>query len=212
MSEPIATIINSGESSNGTSEPRLTGVEERTSEPKTLVGYDVEEPDTEPIRTGNSGGGTTRITKSGRIDRRTKAGRTIAGTDSGESATEAKESVHLSRIDLADAIYSLHLTLSGITGIEELELEKDEAKDLAKASTELAKHYAVNFDPKKVALFNFCCALGKVYIPRAIIIKNNRKKKGPQLAPAPATVPKQQVNGPPAFSPEVFGGAADLEP
>jgi hypothetical protein len=117
--------------------------------------------------------------------------------------------------------------LSEISGIEELELDKEESQDLAKATKELAKFYQINFDPKKVALFNFCCALGKVYVPRAIAIKNNAKKKAVAVRPIEVvnnrSAQPQRVNGkvnhdeavlPPSNSnnvDELLGGSAQIE-
>jgi hypothetical protein len=134
-----------------------------------------------------------KLTKSGRIDKRTlrtgPRGPRGAGARSDSASTgEEAGKVHLSKLDIGELLFSIHLTLSEFTGWEELQLEKEESKELGGAVREFAKFYGVSFDPKKVALFNLCLVAGKLYIPRAIAIKNRLSEtsaKGPQLVQQP---------------------------
>lgn len=176
MSTAIGTIVNGGEPHIISNPEGTSGTQDRITEPEIINGFDAYEPDTERIRTANGdGGGTTgRRTKSGKLDRRTRAGRAAAG----ESTGEEKESSYLGRLDLAEAIYGLHLTLSNV--LPEMELDKDESEHLAKACKDLGRYYAMTFDPKKVAWFNFCAALGSVYVPRAITLRNRLKTTKPK--------------------------------
>lgn len=211
MSTAIGSIVSSREPELSGDSSGVKPVIGGNTEPKILHGFEVTEPDTEPI--GNTDRGTGRRTRSGGIDRRTKAGRALAG----KSADEEKESVHLSKLDLAEVLLTVHLTLSEFTKVPELEIDKDEAETLSDATKELAKFYNVAFDPKKVAIFNFCLALGKVYVPRGIAIKN---RIAAEAKPKPIEVPKsekQRVNGVshapmPNLSPiDMLGGAASIE-
>lgn len=216
MSNAIGTIIDGGKPlANGPSNGSVAA-SGGNSEPEIINGFEAIEPDTEPIA-GNGTGTGPRRTRSGRIDRRTRAGR--SGNIAGSSPEAEKESVHLGsgKIDLASAICGIHSFLAEISGIEELEIDDTESKLLADATTELGKQYNVYFDPKKVAMFNFVAACGKVYVPRVIAIKNNaKKKKQPaQLAEVvtrPATKPNGVERPAPKIDPiEMLGGAADIE-
>lgn len=213
MPTAIGTIISDGKPEPNGNSSGTEPVSSRSSEPQILHGFEVTEPDTERI-TGGNATGAGRRTRRGGIDRRTREGRALTR----ESATEEKESVHLSKLDLADVLLTVHLTLSEFTKVPELEIDKDEADTLSDATKELAKFYNVSFDPKKVAIFNFCLALGKVYVPRAIAVKN---RMATQAKPKPVELPKpekQRVNGAahdvplPSINPlDLLGGAAELE-
>jgi hypothetical protein len=76
--------------------------------------------------------------------------------------------------------------------IPEMELDKEEAKKLADASKEVAKHYSVYIDPKKLAIANLAAVAGFLYGPRAIAW---RARKSGEKKAAAATVP---VSPPPA--------------
>src|SRR5690348_114466 len=112
MPQSIGTIIGDGEpiGSSATSGSANAAVGDDRTE--ILTGFDVEEPATERINTGAGDG--VRRTKAGRIDRRTKAGRNgDTGRDGTETAGAEKEkSVSVGKIDLADALFAVHLTLS----------------------------------------------------------------------------------------------------
>jgi hypothetical protein len=145
-------------------------------------------------------GSFPKLTKSGKIDKRTLRGpRGASGSGSDTSATSAEKSkVHLSKLDIGELLFSIHLTLSEFTGWEELQLEKEESRELGDAVKEYAKFYGLSFDPKKVALFNLCLVAGKLYIPRAIAVKNRLSQpstKGPKLVPAPQQPQNLNLNG-----------------
>jgi hypothetical protein len=188
MSGQIGEIINERKSESGGDTPAANSDSKRASEPEIINGFSFE-PDTERI--GVPG---IKLTKSGKPDRRTKAARG-AGNASDAPTGEETGKVHLSKLDLGELLFSIHLTLSEFTQIPELEIDKSEAKELGDAARDFAKFYGVSFDPKKVALFNLCLAAGKVYVPRVIAIKRRLdSESGPKLVenhPAP----KQRVNG-----------------
>lgn len=192
MSETIGRIIDGGESQSDGDSTGASGPSERASEPEIINGYDSFEPRTERIK----------LTKSGKPDRRTKQYRNT-GSDGTEASREETGKVHLSKLDIGELLFSIHLTLSEFTKIPELELEKGEADELGSAVKEFAKFYGASFDPKKVALFNLCLAAGKIYIPRAIAVKKNRmgQTKGPQLVERPQPQRKEQPQATPVNIP-----------
>lgn len=171
MSETLGRIIDGGESQSDGNPEGTGGPTQRVSEPEIINGFDSYEPRTERIK----------LTKSGKPDRRTKQGRST-GSDTPESDRAETGKVHLSKLDIGELLFSIHLTLAEFTRTPELELEKGEAHELGDAVKEFAKFYGVAFDPKKVALFNLCLAAGKIYVPRAFAVKNRwEQEKGPKL-------------------------------
>ncbi len=63
-------------------------------------------------------------------------------------------------------------------------LEPDESKPLAQAVSELAKHYDIpGLDAKAMAWAGLIMVAGKVYVPRAVLIKQrideNKKSRKP---------------------------------
>lgn len=82
-------------------------------------------------------------------------------------------------------LVSIHLSLAAVTKTPELALDPQESKQLAVASAAVASMYAVEIDPKMVAWANLIGAVGMVYIPRAYLIADRRKKeRGPRPEPA----------------------------
>ncbi len=154
--------------------------------PETVSGVEYEEPGA-PGGTRDSDTSDPRRTRSGRIDGRTKAGRSArAETPQGILKPTA------STIKLEELLYSLHLMGSEILKVKELELDKDDAKKLSDAIVEVGKHYAVEFDPKKVAVLNLIAVSGAIYAPRVIAYMNNRQRKAPLVAiPKPQAPPQQ---------------------
>jgi hypothetical protein len=72
--------------------------------------------------------------------------------------------------DLERLLFSANLMLAAICKTPELEIDKQEAQLVAEAVKELAKHYPVGMDPKKIAWANLIAALGTVYGPRVMVI------------------------------------------
>jgi hypothetical protein len=205
MQDAIGEFINGGESNTGGNTKPASSDASGTPEPEILYGSD-EESYTAPI------GEHPRLTKSGRIDKRSlRTGpRGPRGTKYGSAPDTSTETgkVHLSKLDIGELLFSIHLTLSEFTGWEELELEKSESAELGSAVKEFAKFYGLSFDPKKVALFNLCLVAGKVYIPRAIAIKNRLSEPapGPQLVKEQPK-PQHPVNGAPQPAVSLMGMA-----
>ena len=71
-------------------------------------------------------------------------------------------------------------------GVEELELEKDEAARLGDAVKEVGKQYALAFDPKKVAVLNLCSVAGMIYGTRFMAWRLRQKRHPPAEVPRPS--------------------------
>jgi len=67
--------------------------------------------------------------------------------------------------------------LAAITQTPELVLDKDEARKLSDAAAEVARQYAVAFDPKKVAVVNLFATAGFIYGPRIVAWRQRRKNQ-----------------------------------
>lgn len=214
MLEQLGTFVNSdtsgkpGNDSGAQSVGGNAGGDGPTQAGATLHGYDVEGPDTERIGTE-----PRRLNRDGSVDRRTLRGkRGKSTTTDGE-----KESVHLSRISLTDLLFSIHLMGAEFLSTPELELDRDEAKKLGDAITEVGKYYNVSFDPKKVAIFQLAITAGGIYGVRFVAIRNRLKQSqekigGPQPVPPKAASPEPQKPAPRAnglASPSAIFGMED---
>lgn len=176
------------------------GIKDSVREPEIIAGYEVEGPDTEPIASGGATGGP-RLTKSGKVDRRTLRGK---------STTDAPEetSVRLSAISLTDAILGLHEMAAEFFKTPELELDKEEAAKLSEATQNVAKYYAIAFNPKKVAIFNLAVCMTTIYGTRFVAIRNKHattKKEQPKPIATQQMKP-QPVNGASIF--DIHSGAS----
>lgn len=127
--------------------------------------------------------------------------------------TETQSDLVLANIE--DLLLSVHFMGAKLMSVPELELSTDEAKKLTRAVKEVAKHYNVSMDPKKVAIFQLLCVAGGIYGPRAIMVYQRASKEKPQASVTPInreppraasvsdTPPKAPsgANGPIRFSP-----------
>ena len=198
MSESTGKLIDDTGASNGNpaANPDTLaggGTQGRTDKPEVIYGYDVEGPSTVKL-SGDGDAGEPRRTKSGRIDGRTLRGRRKSGEESGAEKSSDLAPISL---NLEDLLYSLHLMGAEFLKTEELALDKDEAKELAKAIKIVGSYHAMKFDPRKMAYFNLATVMATVYGTRlvAILNKNRSQKQGPTPINKPVQQ-KQAVNGP----------------
>jgi hypothetical protein len=71
----------------------------------------------------------------------------------------------------------MHAMAAGAFDTPELALDDDEAKQIANATAEVAKHYSVNIDPKTLAWMNFGWAVSCVYGSRVVAITMRRRNE-----------------------------------
>jgi hypothetical protein len=71
------------------------------------------------------------------------------------------------------------------TGINELEIDNEEAKLMSDAVAEVASHYNYVVDPKTMAWVGFIGVMGSIYGPR-IAVYQMRKSMEKASKPAPA--------------------------
>ena len=188
MSEPIGSFINdtdSGKPAANSTADAGSGNQDRTNGPETINGFESESPDTERIG-GSFTGGEPRRTKSGKIDGRTQ--RYKRGTGKEETSD-----VHLSKLDIAEVLFSIHLMGAEILKTPELELDKDECSKLGDAIKEVGKYYNVLFDPKKVAIFHLAIVAGGIYGTRLFAIRN---RVATQVKPAPSPINRPAATAP----------------
>lgn len=119
--------------------------------------------------------------------------RSDAGVKRGQSQkTEGQGAVAaVSSLHLTDLLYSIHLGLSKVV-VPELELSREESKRLADAAAEVGKHYALTFDPKKVAIANLIGAAGLIYGSRVIAYR--ARKMAEKREAGPRAVPPKQAD------------------
>lgn len=86
--------------------------------------------------------------------------------------------------------------------IPELELTKEEGGRLTRAVKEVAKHYNVAMDPKKLAIFQLVAVAGGIYGPRAVAIYRRSNRQRPQLI---NIEPKQPAPKEPSAAPRANG-------
>lgn len=166
-------------------------------------------------RTGNgNASGEPKRTKTGRIDRRTRAGRNAA-QETPDTVTPVdrggRKSIKL--ISLEKAILSLHDMAAGLFEVPELMLSEPEAKELSDAVRDLSQYYVETFDPRKVAAFNLVACMGGIYATRIMAYRNRmammrrenlRVMPTPQQAP-PAPGPNQADPAAVALNPPIEG-------
>lgn len=109
------------------------------------------------------------------------------------TAAAEKETPNLIQ-DFESLLLSVHFMGAKILSIPEMEIDEEESKKLSKAIKNVAKHYAVNIDPKKLAWAELVAAAGGIYVPRFIAAsKRQPKQPGPQLV---KEAPKSNAPGP----------------
>lgn len=136
--------------------------------------------------------GEPRRTKSGKIDRRTKAGRNNTGTT--ETSNPVARGGKL--ISLEKAILSLHDMAAGIFQIPELCLSEQEASALNDAVLDVSKYYVSAFDPKKVAIFNLVTCMGGIYATRVMTYRHRmamERRSKLSVMPNKQDVPQQGI-------------------
>lgn len=79
----------------------------------------------------------------------------------------------------------MHAIAAGALSAPELAIDGEEAKLIAGATAEVARHYNIAPDEKTQAWINLAMALGAVYGPRAFVMLNKPKRSAATAAAAP---------------------------
>lgn len=200
--QPIESGTRSGQ--DGTLKP-----ESRIEEPKrnapTIAGFETANP--ADIIDGGSGDGTPRK----------RRGRPPGSRNRTYAAEEKTPSNLIANLE--SILLSIHFMGAALLKTPELELSEVEAKKLSDALKNVAKHYTVNLDPKKLALVELSTTMVGVYGPRAIAIYKRgtpRPARSPVVemtpkdaqpktnaAPRTAQAPSELWNGEPIDDPPV---------
>lgn len=106
----------------------------------------------------------------------------------GRKPRSAKANANVPIAGLAEILVLAHAVLSNMTGVEEFEIDGDEGTLLAEKTAAVLAHYPnVIVSAKTVDTISLFMALGHVYGPRAVAIRNNRRAA--RAAPARPTAP-----------------------
>lgn len=122
--------------------------------------------------------------------------------------------------DLEALLLSVHFMGAALLSVPELELDEDESKKLAKSIRNVAKHYSVSIDAKKMAMFELASTVVAIYGTRGIAIYKNHVVQAPakpdnlRTMPAPPSKSDaaQTVNGQANLSPKMTIPRQDMAP
>lgn len=119
----------------------------------------------------------------GRVTRSRPSNRTSGNSAASDKSRKSAANSQKTAADLSLMIASAHMMLAKLTGVAELDIDEDEAKKMGDAVNRVNELFEGSvLSPKAAALGNLAFVMGSVYVPRFIVIRNNRKKKSqPQL-------------------------------
>jgi hypothetical protein len=95
-------------------------------------------------------------------------GRPPGSGNKSTAKADAPVSLKINVSGIEKLLVSIHLGVAIATGLPELSLEEDEAKQLAKAFADVQAQYQFELDPKTAALLNLAVVGGTIYGSRAI--------------------------------------------
>jgi hypothetical protein len=182
---------------------RIDGREDRDREPVTGsdgIGSNVESATAGGLRVADPSAGVVKRGR-GRPRGSKNAGKSegtgeSAGKPDAPRKTQKAPQAAVSIGGIESILYSIHLFASSV--VPEAALDEDEAKELAKAVAAVNEHYAVAFDPKKLAWFALIGVAGKIYGSRVMAYmlrkKTEEAAQRPRIAPLAGTpVPARPV-------------------
>lgn len=159
---------------NGTANPNDGNSGESSESDSTIIGSD-----NGAINPGDIISGEPDGSPSGEPKR--KRGRPAGSRNKAAGTSTRKET----QADLAAAIFGVHLMLSKLIQIQELELDEDESQKLARAVERVNSLYSNFVVPEKVlAWIGLLTVLGAVYGPRIAtynLRKSEEKRKSPKV-------------------------------
>jgi hypothetical protein len=109
--------------------------------------------------------------------------------------TGARPKINASGVE--KLLLGIHHTLRTVTGVEELDMNEHEARELASAYADVSEYYPImNFDPKYAALANFVGVVSLVYGTKLMALKmRHSMNKIPRRA-SPITPAQQPMQNP----------------
>jgi hypothetical protein len=113
---------------------------------------------------------------------------------SGNKQPAAQKATPNITANLESLIVSGHIMLAKLIDWDELILDDDEARKLSDGLKEVAKHYTMEMDPKKLAWMNLSMIAGGIYGPRIISAWRENKKKEAER-PREVAQPKRDTTG-----------------
>lgn len=205
VSEPV----NSGSESSVTIGDTNNG----TSEPEVIAGF----PSVSPIEFIDAGTGDG-TPGAGSGDGNAASGNASGGKRRGRppgsrNTRPAAETSPDLTANIEALLFSVHLMGASLLSVPELELDKQEAKKLSDAIKEVSKHYNVNLDPKKVALFQLGAVATGIYGPRVIAFaRRTSRRAAPVPISKPATTaPINKVADSQPLTPSQIWGESPIE-
>lgn len=153
-----------------------------------INGYDVESPRTERI----PGIGDAELPRPRRG--RPPGSRNTGPGKSNTEAGDAKTKVRLDSFSIEGLLIGIHQMGAAMLKTPELEISKDEAKQLSDAVQAVAKEYNHVINPKTAAWIQLCVACGAVYGARIVAVRMREKQaKKAKVHVMPATPPIEYV-------------------
>ncbi len=191
MLEPLGVITESATDGKPAVAPNPATVNPNANgagKPEVIVGYETYDPGTEKFTAGGTDTGNVKLTKDGRIDGRSiRSGRRKSA---GNDAT--KEKVDVSSFSFGDLLVGIHGFLAGMTGVEQLEISKDEGAKQGEALQTLAKEYGHQVNPKVAAWINLGVVCAGIYGPRYGAWKLEQHAKRVEAATPKKTEPEPE--------------------
>ena len=132
-------------------------------------------------------------TPTGRIRRRPVGSGTRNTSGESRRGTASQATLSLNNI-----LFSAHIMLSAFLNVPQLQLEEEESKKLAEATTRVTEMYDVKvLSPEALAWINLAMVAGGIYGPRLVSYNIDRKaKRGPRpvqrTQPTPFVAPVYQ--------------------
>lgn len=94
----------------------------------------------------------------------------------------------------------IHASLAAILGVQELELDRSEGRQMADAAKEVLKYYPVGLNPKSLAWINLTVVCSGIYGTRFMAWRNRMATEAEERrrAATPIRMAPQPVNAAPA--------------
>lgn len=127
-----------------------------------------------------------------------KRGRKPGQKNGTGKAAQGNSTVSISGLE--KSLIGIHTALAALTKSPEFNIDKDEARAIAEASANVARHYNATINPKMADWFALIGCLGAIYGPRFVAMVRNRKGGKRNAAPPAMTAEQNTQAGELAFN------------